>query len=442
MNKLTIVGGGSAYTPDILLSLLRGKDLFAGWNWVLYDVAEEPARIIASLGQALANEARAEVKVTYTLDKDEALDGARFILAQPRPGGLRHRALDERIPLRHGVIGQETVGPGGLSFAWRSIPVVMDLLDTALKRAEPGFWFISYTNPAGMVCEAVLKKYPNARFLALCDEPSGVQHEIARLLRVEPSRLEMEYRGINHAGWVDHLYLKPAPGEQGEVRDVLPKIRSWARWVPPFVSPVGEVFGTIKLVKEHGSLPDPYLRYYYYTDIIFSHLSKLKMTRAEYLMRWVEKLYAYYQKEAASPKPRLRMHRGHASHSDLAASVILTLLSGRRARFIIQQRNEGNVPGLPEGHAAQFLADVGPDGWRPVPVPPLTEKQSTLIRRIQEAEILNAEAALKGDRSLAVEAMATNPLVPSRAVAEKLVDELLEAHREFLPQFFDGSRSS
>ncbi|HHY34079.1 MAG TPA: hypothetical protein GX510_00360 [Firmicutes bacterium] len=442
MNKLTIVGGGSAYTPDILLSLLREKDLFAGWHWVLYDVAEEPARIVASLGQALVNEAGAEVKVTYTLDKHEALDGARFVLAQPRPGGLRHRALDERIPLRYGVIGQETVGPGGLSFAWRSIPVVMDLLETSLQIAEPGFWFVSYTNPAGMVCEAVLKKYPNARFIALCDEPSGVQREIARFLRVEPSRLEMEYRGVNHAGWVDHLYLKPAPGDEGEVKDVLPKIRSWARWIPSLVAPTGETFGTIRLIKEHGSLPDPYLRYYYYRDVIFSHLSRLKVTRAEYLMHRVEELYTHYEREAARPRPRLRMHRGHASHSDLAASVILTLLSGRRARFIIQQRNEGNVPGLPHGHAAQFPADVGPDGWHPVPVPPLTERQSALIRRIQDAEILNAEAALKGDRSLAIEAMALNPLVPSKAVAQKLVDELLEAHREFLPQFFDGSSSS
>jgi len=441
MKKLTIVGGGSAYTPDILVSLLREKDLFAGWEWVLYDVAEEPVRIVAALGQSLANKARVDIKVTYSLDRDLALDGARFILAQPRPGGLEHRALDERIPLKYGVIGQETVGPGGLSFAWRSIPVVMELLRTAFRRAEPGFWFISYTNPAGMVCEAVLRNYPDARFLALCDEPNGVQHEIARFLRVEPSRLEMEYRGINHAGWVDHLYLKPAPGERGEVKDVLPRIRSVARLIPPLLSPAGEVPGTIRLLKEQGSLPDPYLRYYYYTSSVFSYLSKLRMTRAEFLMRRVGELYAHYREEATKPNPTLRMHRGHASHSDLAARAIIALLTGRKSRFIIQQRNSGSVPGLAAGHAAQFPADIGPEGWQPVPVTPLNEKQLALIKRIQEAEILNTEAALAGNRSLAVEAMATNPLVPSRTVAEKIVDELLLAHRDFLPQFFDRSPS-
>ncbi|MCG0238050.1 MAG: hypothetical protein L6E13_01920 [Firmicutes bacterium] len=428
MAKLTIVGGGSAYTPDILQSLLAEPQLFAGWEWVLHDVNQEAARIVAALGRALVRAAGAEIRVRHTTDRAEAVAGARFVLAQPRPGGLQARSLDEKIPLRHGVLGQETLGAGGFAFAWRSIPVVLDLV-AEMRRLAPEAWLISYTNPAGMVTEAVTRVYPDARFIGLCDMPTGVQWELARVLRVDPHRLELEYRGINHAGWIESVRLD---GKE----DLLPRVRRLARWLPVGWLPVGEVTGTLRLIQQHGRIPDPYLRYYYFRDAIVARLRRRRRTRADEVMTTVRRLYDHFAAEARSERPRLRLHRGHASHSDLAAAVIRAMVAGRRERFIIQQRNPGHLGGLPPGRAAQFPALVGPEGWEPLPVTPLPEPEAALIRQIQEAEALNVTATLEGDRAKAVEAMALNPLVGSRPLAERLVEELLAAHRPYLPTFF------
>lgn len=426
--KLAIVGGGSAYTPDILASLLAEADLFAGGEWILHDLDADAVTCIALLARGLARAAGAAITVRWTLDLDEALNGARFVLAQPRPGGLVARGLDEKIPLRHGVIGQETLGPGGLSFAWRSIPVALDIAGR-MQRLAPEGWLISYTNPAGMVTEAVTRRYPGLRFLGLCDMPTGVQWYAARALRVDPHRLYLDYRGINHAGWIAAVRL------DGE-RDLQPRLRALARWLPAAWFPPGELPGTIRLLQEHGCLPDPYLRYYYYRDAMLAYLRRRAETRADEVRRRVKALYAYFGRQARSERPVLRRHRGHASHGDLAAAVIRTLAAGRRERFVIQQVHRGHVGGLPPGRAAQFPAVVGPQGWEPLPVPPLPEPEGELIRAIQAAEALNVDAALSGDRALAVTAMAANPLVPSRAVAERLVSELLAAHRPHLPQFY------
>lgn len=427
--KLVIIGGGSAYTPDILQSLLAEAHLFAGWEWVLHDVNGEAAAVVADLGRALIRRAGADIRLTASTDREAALVGARFVLAQPRPGGFPARGLDEKIPLRHDLIGQETVGAGGFSFAWRSIPVAVGIA-ADMQRLCPEAWLISYTNPAGMVCEAVTRLYPHARFLALCDMPTGLQWEAARLLRVDPHRLHLDYRGINHAGWVQSITL-------ADGTDLLPRVLRWAPllffadWLP-----VGEFSGTLRLIRRTGKLPDPYLRYYYYPDQIVARLRSRRETRADEVMKKVGRLYDHYREQAAAPEPRLRLHRGHASHGDLAAAVIRTMAAGRQARFVVQQRHGGQVGGLPAGRAAQFPALVGPDGWTPLPVAPLPEPEGELIRTIQDAENMNVTATLNGSREQAVAAMAMNPLVGNSALAERVVEELLAAHRPYLPTFF------
>lgn len=420
--KLVIVGGGSAYTPDILQSLLAEAHLFQGWEWVLQDVDERAAGRIAALGRGFVRAAGAEIRVTHTTDREAALAGARFVLAQPRPGGLQGRSLDEKIPLKHDLIGWETVGAGGLSFAWRAIPVALDIVRD-MQRLCPEAWLISYTNPAGMVCEAVARTFPDARFIALCDMPTGLQWEAARLLRVDPHRLELAYRGINHGGWVAGITL------DGQA-DVLPRLLRWApllffaEWLP-----VGEFSGTARLIRRTGKLPDPYLRFYYFTAAIVRRLQRGRETRADVVMNRVRQLHAHYEEQARAERPELRIHRGHASHSDLSAAVIKTMVAGRRARFVIQQANRGHLAGLPAGHAAQFPAEVGPDGWIPLPVAPLPEPEGELIRAIQASEIMNVTATLNGSRAEAVAAMAANPLVRDRRKAEQVVEELLAAHR-------------
>lgn len=424
-----IIGGASAYTPDIVLGLLGEQAVLRGWELALHDVDPENLELIARLIRALVRKAGAEIRVTATTDRAAAISGARFILTQPRVGGLKGRALDERIPMKHGVIGQETLGPGGFAFAWRTIPLLLEIVDE-VQRLAPEAWIINYANPAGMVTEAVVRRFPGARFIGLCDMPTGLQWAVGKLLRVDFHRIALDYGGINHGGWCRRVLLDGV--------DILPRLLRWGRVLGMLTGflPAGEATGTLRLLNRYGMLPDPYLRYYYFKDQMLKKLQSQSRTRAEVLMQRLPKLYSHYAAVGAADRPALRMHRGHQSHGDLAARVIATMASGRRERFVVQQVNGGAVPNLPAGEAAHFPAWVDGEGWTPIPVPPLDSAVAALLVQVKASESMNVEAALTGDRVRAVQAAASNPLVPSREVAERIVSELLEAHRAHLPQFF------
>ncbi len=426
--KLAIIGGASAYTPDIIAGFLKAKEIFRGWELALHDVDAPHLDVVARLVRGMVRTAGADLTVTATTDRSEAVTGARFILTQPRAGGFAGRALDERIPLKHGVIGQETLGPGGMSFAWRSIPLILDIV-AEVRRLAPEAWIINYANPAGMVTEAVIRQFPDARFIGLCDMPTGVEWAIGKLLRVDFHRVTLDYAGINHGGWSQHVLLDGA--------DVIPRLRRWGVLLGPLVGvlPLSEETGTVRLFREHGYVPDPYLRYYYYKDQMLAKLQRQPKTRAEVLMERVPALYRYYESAATAERPVLTQHRGHQSHADLASQVIATMASGRRARFVIQQRNGGAVPNLPTDEAAQFPALVGPGGWERIPVPPIPATEAPLLQQIKAAESLNVKAALEGSVDIAVEAVALNPLVPGRGVARQIVEALVKAHKADLPQF-------
>lgn len=427
--KLVIIGGASAYTPDIVDGLLKERQVFAGWELALHDVDAENLEVIARLARGMVRAAGANLTVTATTDRAQAVTGARFILTQPRVGGLKARALDERIPLKYGVIGQETLGPGGLSFAWRTIPLVLEIVDE-VQRLAPEAWIINYANPAGMVTEAVIRKYPEARFIGLCDMPTGVEWAIGKLLRVDFHRVKLDYAGINHGGWSERVLL------DGE--DVMPRLHRWARVLGPVAGlfpPLSEELGTLRLMRTYGMVPDPYLRYYYYRDRMVRKLQRAAKTRAEVLMERLPLLYGHYEAAGASDKPVLSMHRGHQSHSDLASQVIAAMAAGRRSRFVIQQRNDGAVPNLPIGEAAQFPAWVDSTGWQSIKVAPIPDSVAPLIQQVKASESLNVRSVLEGEAGLAVQAAETNPLVPNRQTAETIVHELIKAHREYLPQF-------
>lgn len=425
--KLVIIGGASAYTPDIVAGLLQ-QGYFDGWELTLHDPDAAHLDIIARLAQKMARACGTDLTVTATTDLSQALEGARFILTQPRVGGLAARRLDERIPLEHGVIGQETLGAGGFAFAWRTIPVMLEIVAEA-RRLAPEAWIVNYANPAGMVTAAVVRRFPDARFIGLCDMPTGVQWAIGRLLRVDFHRIALDYTGINHGGWIRRVLL--------DGQDVTSRLRPWGRLLGAAAQllPLTEVTATLRLFRQYGHIPDPYLRYYYYQGAVLRRLQRARQTRAEAVMAELPALYRHYEEQAAQERPVLTRHRGHQSHGDLASQVIGAMAAGQRTRFVIQQRNGGTVPNLAAEGVAQFPAWVDGGGWEPIPQPPMRSDLAPLIQHIQQAELLNVQAALEGDRLLAVEAMTLNPLVAQRPLAERLVEALIRAHQRWLPQF-------
>ncbi|HEY3365196.1 MAG TPA: hypothetical protein VGK74_09105 [Symbiobacteriaceae bacterium] len=426
--KLVIIGGASAYTPDIIDGLLKERQVFAGWELALHDIDAPNLDVIAKLARGMVRAVGADLTVTATTERAKAITGARFILTQPRAGGFKARALDERIPLKYGVIGQETLGPGGLAFAWRTIPLMLDIV-AEVRRLAPEAWIINYANPAGMVTEAVFRQFPDARFIGLCDMPTGVQWAIGKLLRVDFHRIGLCYAGINHGGW--------SPQVQLDDQEIIDRLKRWVSVLGPVanVLPLTEETGTVRLFHRYGMVPDPYLRYYYYKDRMLAKLKAGRQTRAELLMERLPALYAHYAKVAAADRPVLTEHRGHQSHADLAAQVIAAMAADRRTRFVIQQKNGGTIPNLPADGSAQFPAWVDGKGWEPIPQPPIAEAVAPLIQQIKTSETLNVTASITGDAGLAVEAAAANPLVPRRQVAEVIVAELMKAHRPYLPQF-------
>jgi 6-phospho-beta-glucosidase len=426
--KLVIIGGGSAYTPDIIAGLLRERKVFEGWELALQDIDPFNLQVIARLARGLVRTAGADMTITATTNRTQALSGARFVLTQPRVGGLKARALDERIPLKHGVIGQETLGPGGMAFAWRTIPVILDLV-AEVQRVAPQAWIINYANPAGMVTEAVIRRFPGARFIGLCDMPTGIEWAIGKLLRVDFHRIALDYAGINHGGWSARVLL------DGE--DIMPRLVRWGRLLKPLVKilPLGEETATVRLFQQMGLVPDPYLRYYYFTEQIRRKLQRQSKSRAEVLMGRLPTLYRHYEAVSITDRPMLSLHRGHQSHGDLASQVIAAMASGRRTRFVIQQRNGGAVPNLPANEAAQFPAWVDANGWEPIKLDPLPDQLAGLLQQIKASESMNVEATLTGDVGLAIAAATANPLVPNRKTAETIVRELLRAHNPYVPQF-------
>jgi len=425
--KFVIVGGGSAYTPGICEALLREGDCFAGWELCLFDIHPGHLEIVGRLCRNLARAAGADLRVTWTGDRDEAFTGARFVLNQIRAGGLEARSLDEKIPLGYGIVGQETVGPGGLAFAWRSIPACVEIA-RAVVRCAPDAWLINYANPAGMVTEAVLKAVPGARIVGLCDMPEGVQWALALLLRRHPDRLQIDNSGLNHCGWM-RLYARDG-------RDLTPMLRRWLRWLPAWLLPEHYAMPMLALFQRYGLIPSPYLRYYYFPRRMLRQALATRRTRADAVQARLPRLYAHYAEQARAEQPRLRERRGLAVHGDLAVRVIAAMLSGRRERHVVNQLNGGAVPGLPADRVAEFPVLVGADGFTPLPQAPLPAGLLPLLQQVKASEALAVDAALSGDVALATEAMAASPLVPSPAVAAALTHDLLQAHRAHLPQFF------
>jgi 6-phospho-beta-glucosidase len=422
--KIAVVGGGSSYTPELVEGFIARADRVAVDELVLFDVDAERLEVVGGLAQRMARRCGwPEGVVTWTTDRDKALDGAHFVIVQLRVGGQQARLSDETLPHRFGCIGQETTGAGGFTKALRTVPVVLDLAEQVAQRADPDAWIVDFTNPVGIITQALLDE--GHRAIGLCNVAIGFQRIFARWLDVEPDRVALDHVGLNHLTW------ERAVRVDGE--DALPQLleRHLERIARLIELPA-------PLIEALDAVPSYYLRYYYLTDEVLA-TQLTHPSRAEDVMAIEAELLALYRDPMLDTKPALLDQRGGAHYSEAAAQLVASLHDGRGDVQVVDVRNNGTIEGLPDAAVVEVPAVITQDGATPVATTALAPEMRGLVQQTKAYEDLTLQAARTGSRRRALEALLANPLVPSYGVAAPLLDALLDANRAFLPRFFGGT---
>jgi 6-phospho-beta-glucosidase len=420
--KIAVVGGGSTYTPELIEGFLTRRDRLPVDQLVLLDIDSERLEVVGGLARRILTRNEWPGELVLTADRDRALEGAHFVIVQLRVGGQAARLVDETLPLEFGCIGQETTGPGGFAKALRTVPVVLDIAEETARRGAKDAWVVDFTNPVGIVMQALLDE--GHRAIGLCNSAIGFQRQIAGLLDVEPDRVALEHVGLNHLTW------ERAARVDGV--DRLPDLIS--READAIGEHIGIPAGLIRLL---GAIPSYYLRYFYLTDeVLREQLSGAKRSRAEEVMAIEGRLLEMYRDPALTEKPKLLEKRGGAFYSEAAAQLIASLHDGTGDDQVVDIRNEGAIPDLPAHAVVEIPAGIDRDGAHPGRFSPLPPEMLGLVQQVKAYESLTVRAAIDGDRDAALKALLANPLVGRYSVATGLLEALLQANRKHLPRFF------
>ena len=416
--KIAVVGGGSTYTPELVEGFVNRADRLPIDDLVLLDTDPDRLDIVGGLAERMLQRLDWPGRLTLTGDRDAAIDGADFVLIQLRVGGQQARLVDETLPLRFGVIGQETTGAGGFAKALRTVPVVLELAELTGRRAAPGAWIVDFTNPVGIVTQALLDA--GHRALGLCNVAITLQRRLAARFGVEPERVALEHVGLNHLSW------ERAVRVDGE--DRLPDLLQ-----EDLEELAGELRLPLDLLRTVGAIPSYYLRYYYLTRTVLGEQQE-GHTRAREVIDIEARLLDLYRDPALAEKPALLASRGGAFYSEAAAQLIASLHDGRGDVQVVDVQNGGALPDLPDTAVVEIPAVIDREGAHPLPLAPLAPEQRGLVQAVKAYEELVIQAAMSGDRRTALVALGANPLIGAE-VAGPLLDALLKANGALLPRF-------
>ncbi|MFE2458140.1 6-phospho-beta-glucosidase [Streptomyces sp. NPDC059402] len=417
--KLTVVGGGSTYTPELIDGFARLRDTLPVEELVLVDPAADRLELVGGLARRIFARQGHAGRVVTTSDLDAAVDGADAVLLQLRVGGQAARQQDETWPLECGCVGQETTGAGGLAKALRTVPVVLDIAER-VRRANPDAWIIDFTNPVGIVTRALLRA--GHRAVGLCNVAIGLQRKFAGLLGVAPADVHLDHVGLNHLTWETAVRLG---GPEGE--DVLPRL----------LAEHGETVAADlrlprPLLDRLGVVPSYYLRYYYAHDEVVDEL-RTKPSRAAEVAQMERQLLDMYGDPALDEKPELLAKRGGAYYSEAAVDLATALLGGAGSPYqVVNTYNRGTLPFLPDDAVIEVPAAVGGKGASPLPVTDVDPLYAGLMANVTAYEDLALDAALRGGRDRVFRALLAHPLVGQYAYAEQLTDRLIAHNREHL----------
>jgi 6-phospho-beta-glucosidase len=414
--KVTVVGGGSTYTPELVDGIARLQHLFGVDELALTDPAEQRLALVAGVSQRIFAKYGYSGHITFTTDLDRAVADAGIVLLQLRVGGQAARAVDESLPLRCGCVGQETTGAGGLAKALRTVPVILEIAERVSRLGAEDAWIIDFTNPVGIVTRALLDH--DHRAVGLCNVAIGNQRAAAALLGVEPARVGLDHIGLNHLTWTRQVLL--------DGQDQLPELLASSA-----DALAGRSGLPAELLRRLGVWPSYYLRYFYEHDHVVEQ-QRAKPSRAEEVAEIERQLLEIYADPTVDEKPALLQQRGGAYYSEAAVDLMASLITDRADVQVVNLRNQGTLAFLPDHAVVEVPARVNRHGPQPRSVRPVDPLLSGLIAHVSAYEELALDAAIQGGREQVFRALLAHPLIGQHDIADKLTDLLIAANRDHL----------
>lgn len=432
--KIVAIGGGSSYTPELMEGFIRRYSELPIKEVWLVDIQEgkEKMEVVGALAQRMWDASGYDVNVQTTLDRREALKDADFVATQFRVGLLDARIKDERIPSLHGMLGQETNGAGGIFKAFRTIPIMKEIVSD-MKELCPDAWLINFTNPSGIITETVIKHLGWEKCIGLCNVPTIAMMEEPKLFNKDQTELNYQFAGLNHFHW-HKVY-----DEKG--KDLTPKliehINDKDGGTP---ANIFQAQFPLELLHTMNLLPCGYHRYYYMEKEMLEHsLEEFKKggTRAEQMKEVEASLLELYRDPSLNEKPEELSKRGGAYYSDAACECISAIYNDKKIHMVVSTENKGSIPCLDDDSIVEVSSIISAKGAQPMSWGKMRAAERGWLQVMKAMEECTIEAALSGDYGLALEAFTLNPLIQSGEEAIKLLNELLVAHENYLPQFKD-----
>ncbi|MBN2547574.1 MAG: 6-phospho-beta-glucosidase [Anaerolineales bacterium] len=431
--KVTVIGGGSTYTPELVSGFLARTDVFPLKQLCLMDIDEERLRVVGGFAQRMVKAKGSPFEVVLTTDQRNAVEGASYVTTQLRVGMMEARRRDEYLGRRHGLIGQETTGIGGMAKALRTIPVILSIARD-IRELAPGALLVNFTNPAGLVTEALARYAPDVPAVGVCNVAITTKMHLLESLEksmgrpIEPERAELNTLGLNHLSW-----------HRGFTID---GVDLWPQIIEAYIQNLRsdpEPEWDAGLIETLRMIPNYYLQYYYYTDRKLASQEKWPPSRADEVIEVEKTLLLQYANPSLTEPPADLMKRGGAYYSTVATQLLTAHYNDLGETHVVNIRHDGAVPGWPADWVLEMPARVDRQGIHPLPAEPLPTACFGLIAQVKSFEILTAEAAVTGDRQTAYQAMLAHPLGPRANHIQAVLEDLLETHHQYLPQFWPTS---
>lgn len=435
--SVVIAGAGSTHTPGIIQSLLQKREEFPLRKLALYDIDEQRLKLVHDIMSQFIQQEYPDLEVVVSTDPETAFTDVDFVFAQIRQGGLAMRSKDEKIPLKHGVVGQETCGAGGsISYGIRSIPGVFGIVEMA-KKYSPDCWILNYSNPAAVVAEATRREFNNDHILNICDMPTAILLSYSKMLGLSSWRdIDPCYFGLNHFGWFTNIYDKDGVDRLPELRQMILEqgmavsdkhhkdpdwMHTWAQYV--------------KIVEDYPEfLPNSYLQYYLYSKDMAAGMDP-NHTRADNVINGREKeMFAEHESYLADPDNYKSPVQSFTVFGDFIVDAAASIAYNKGERYLVIVENNGAIPNLPDDAMVEVPAYIRSWGPEPVRREPIPTFYKGLIENQVASEKLAVDAYYEHSYQKALEAIAINKTVPSTTVARSILDDLIEANGDYWPE--------